>query len=99
LCNQRNVEGDFDTQTDPKSHHNGTGESGEVAMAVKGIPSHTVHLQKERRANPMSTKTKKRRSIYIAGRYSRRLELLEIAQKIKLLDHEVVARWLQGNGK
>jgi hypothetical protein len=60
----------------------------------------------------MSTKTKQQsiilpkpiishpgtqRKIYCASRYSRREEMFGYAQKMRLLGHEVTARWLNGN--
>ena len=38
-----------------------------------------------------------KRKLYLAGRYSRRLELLERADRLRELGYEITSRWLQGD--
>lgn len=35
--------------------------------------------------------------IYLAGRYERRLELVDIAKELKSFGHEITSRWLDGS--
>lgn len=35
--------------------------------------------------------------IYLAGRYERRLELVNIAKELKQFGHEITSRWLDGS--
>jgi hypothetical protein len=43
------------------------------------------------------TEASKKRKIYLAGKYGKREQLLEVANKLSLLGHTVTARWTKGN--
>ena len=35
--------------------------------------------------------------VYLAARYGRRLEMLEVAKRLEATGHEVTSRWIRGS--